>query len=125
MIGRRTPRGPSGETRRMRKLCVTLWLVMALAIPSAAVAQPGEMSTTRPGTAAARKDKPRQGNWLTNIQNATGQARKEDKLILAYFRGSDWCDFCKKLDREVLNTDLFIDWADKNIVLLDVDFPAE
>jgi thioredoxin-related protein len=70
------------------------------------------------------KDK-KQATWLTSFFNATGQARKEDKLIVAYFRGSDWCDFSRKLDREVLNTDLFIDWASKNVVLLDVDLPAE
>src|SRR3954449_3860780 len=67
----------------------------------------------------------RQAKWLTSFTNATGQARKEDKLIVAYFRGSDWDDYCKKLDRDVLNTELFVNWAEKNVVLLDVDFPAD
>jgi thioredoxin-related protein len=76
------------------------------------------------GAAPSQKDA-RQAKWLTSFTNATGQARKEDKLIVAYFRGSDWDDMSKKLDREVLNSDLFIDWAEKNVVLLDVDFPAD
>ena len=100
----------------MGQFAVTLSLAVALvcgAAPSSAPAAPAD------------KDKPKQANWLTSIQNASGQARKEDKLIMAYFRGSDWCDFCKKLDREVLNTEMFIDWATKNVVLLDVDFPSE
>jgi thioredoxin-related protein len=67
----------------------------------------------------------KQAKWLTNLNNAAGLARKDDKLILAYFRGSDWCPFCKKLDREVLNTEPFIQWAEKNVILLDVDFPAD
>jgi thioredoxin-related protein len=82
------------------------------------------MPASRATSPAARKDV-KQAKWLTSFTNATGQARKEDKLIMAYFRGSDWCDFCKKLDREALNSDLFIDWADKNLILLEVDFPAD
>lgn len=103
-------------------------LTAAAARPAQAAAAPAtsDMPGTRPATAAAaRKDKQNEANWLTSFTNATGQARKEDRLIMAYFRGSDWCDFCKKLDREVLNTDLFVDWATKNVILLDVDFPAE
>jgi thioredoxin-related protein len=83
-----------------------------------------DMPATRAPSAAAHKEA-RQAKWLTSFSNATGQARKEDKLVMAYFRGSDWCDFCKKLDRDVLGTDLFIDWAEKNVVLLEVDFPAD
>src|SRR3954452_19433304 len=75
-------------------------------------------------SAAPQKDA-RQAKWLTSFTYATGQARREDKLIVAYFRGSDWDDYCKKLDRDVLNTELFVDWAEKNVVLLDVDFPAD
>src|SRR5947208_16844502 len=100
----------------MNKFAAAMGMVLGLALAPAAAAAP---------SVAVQKDKPRQANWLTSFQNATAAARKEDRLILAYFRGSDWDDFCKKLDREVLNTDLFIDWAEKNVVLLDVDFPAE
>ena len=103
-------------------------LVLAVALPCGPTfaAPAADMPASRTGPAtAAPKVKPKQANWLTSIQNATGQARKEDKLIMAYFRGSDWCDFCKKLDREVLNTPMFVDWATENVVLLDVDFPSE
>ena len=109
----------------MLKYVFTLGFAVLVGCPFAVAAPGADTTATRPTSSAARKDKPRQANWLTSIQNATGQARKEDKLILAYFRGSDWCDFCKKLDREVLNSPMFIDWAEKNVVLLDVDFPAE
>ena len=100
---------------------VALILVLAL---TCATAPAADVPAGRSTSAEAKKDA-RQAKWLTSFPNAAGQARKEDKLIMAYFRGSDWCDFCKKLDRDVLSTDLFIDWAEKNVVLLDVDFPAE
>lgn len=110
---------------RMRKSAVifslvpVLFLVLAGAAPAVR-----DMPAPRRPSPAPPKDK-QSATWLTSFPNATGQARKDDKLIMAYFRSSDWCDFCKKLDREVLNTSLFADWAAKNVVLLDVDFPAE
>lgn len=63
--------------------------------------------------------------WLTSWVQATTLAKKQDKLILAYFCGSDWCDWCKKLDREVMTTNLFLDWAKPNVLLVKVDFLAE
>jgi thioredoxin-related protein len=63
--------------------------------------------------------------WLTNFDRAMTQARKDDRLVLAYFSGSDWDAWCQKLDSDVLNTDLFREWAAKNIILLRVDFPRE
>jgi thioredoxin-related protein len=123
------------EVFRMSKLAATMGLGVALLAAAAPVTSsaapasgdmPGPASSPRAATAASQKDKDKkQANWLTSFSNATGQARKDDRLIMAYFRGSDWCDFTKKLDRDVLSTDLFIDWAAKNVILLDVDLPAE
>src|SRR4051812_10542795 len=110
-------------TRTIRNI-TTAGLTLALAAALAPAAPAADVPAGRSMPAESKKDT-RLARWLTSFPNAAGQARKEDKLIMAYFRGSDWCDFCKKLDREVLNTDLFIDWADKNVVLLDVGFPAE
>jgi thioredoxin-related protein len=39
------------------------------------------------------------------------------------FTGSDWCPWCIRMDKEVLNTSQFKAYADKNLVLLLVDFP--
>src|SRR5207247_1006995 len=86
------------------------------------VAAPAALA--RAAQATARMEE-RQAKWITSFNNAAGQARKDDRLILAYSRGSDWDPFCKKLDKEVLNTEPFIEWAQKNVVLLDVDFPAD
>src|SRR2546428_4440875 len=85
----------------------------------------GHGAFARTSQPSARGEQKNEAKWITNFNNAAGQARNDDKLILAYFRGSDWCPSCKKLDKEVLNTDPFIEWAEKNVVLLDVDFPAD
>lgn len=61
--------------------------------------------------------------WITDFKKAQKLAKKEKKLILADFSGSDWCGWCKKLDREVFSQKEFLDFAEKHFVLLMVDFP--
>ena len=61
--------------------------------------------------------------WLTNYDKAVAQAKAENKMVLMDFTGSDWCPWCIKMDKEVLNTKEFKDYADKNLVLVEVDFP--
>jgi uncharacterized protein YyaL (SSP411 family) len=64
-------------------------------------------------------------HWLTSVPEATAEARKENKLILLDFTGSDWCGWCKKLDAETFSKSEFADYAQKNLVLVQVDFPAQ
>jgi thioredoxin-related protein len=61
--------------------------------------------------------------WLINYQQAMIAAKQSKKPILAYFSGSDWEPYTQKLDKDVLETDLFRHWAQQNVVLLRVDFP--
>jgi protein disulfide-isomerase len=39
------------------------------------------------------------------------------------FTGSDWCPWCIKFDKEVLDTPEFQEYAAKNVVLVKLDFP--
>jgi len=61
--------------------------------------------------------------WGDNLDKAQAQARAEKKLLLLDFTGSDWCPWCIKLDNEVFSQAGFKDYAAKNLVLLEVDFP--
>lgn len=61
--------------------------------------------------------------WLTNIKKAKAQAKKEGKVLLIEFTGSDWCPPCKMLTAKVFSTPKFKKWAKKNVVLLYLDFP--
>ena len=61
--------------------------------------------------------------WVTDFETAKAMARKENKSLLVNFTGSDWCGWCKKLDREVFRKDTFKDFAKSNLVLVKVDFP--
>lgn len=61
--------------------------------------------------------------WVTDLPKALTQAKAENKTVLMDFTGSDWCPPCKALYKNVLSTPEFIDYAKKNLVLVEVDFP--
>lgn len=61
--------------------------------------------------------------WHTDVMKATEIAQKENKTLLLFFTGSDWCGWCKKLQKEVFLKEEFKTWANKNVVLVELDFP--
>ena len=61
--------------------------------------------------------------WLTDLSKAQAQAKAEHKMVLMDFNGSDWCPPCKALRKDVLSAPEFVEYAKKNLVLVDVDFP--
>jgi thioredoxin-related protein len=63
--------------------------------------------------------------WTTNYPAALAQAKTEHKLVLLDFTGSDWCGYCKLLDKEVLDQPAFNDYAEKNYVLVTLDYPHQ
>jgi len=63
------------------------------------------------------------GTWLTDLPAAQAQARSENKIVLMDFTGSDWCSWCIKFKKEVLDTKGFQQYAGNNVVLVEVDFP--
>lgn len=61
--------------------------------------------------------------WLTDMDAARAEARSENKPILVFFTGSDWCGWCKKLSGEILAKPEFQSYANEKLVLLKLDFP--
>jgi thioredoxin-related protein len=61
--------------------------------------------------------------WLTDVPKAQAQAKAENKLVLLDFTGSDWCGWCIKLDKETFSKPEFADYAQKNLVLVQLDYP--
>ena len=61
--------------------------------------------------------------WLIDLEEAYQQSQKTGKPIMANFTGSDWCGWCKRLDKSVFHTPEFKKWSKKNVVLLELDFP--
>ncbi len=61
--------------------------------------------------------------WLSDFKQAQQEAKNGRKLLLVDFTGSDWCGWCIKLRKEVFSKPEFQDYATKNLVLMEVDFP--
>jgi len=62
--------------------------------------------------------------WLSNFEEAKKIAKQENKPILMNFTGSDWCGWCIRLEGEVFGELSFKTFAEKNLVLMKLDFPS-
>lgn len=63
--------------------------------------------------------------WMTNYEDAKKAAAKDNKDLLLDFTGSDWCQPCMMLKKEVMEKDAFKQEAPKHFVLVEVDFPQQ
>jgi protein disulfide-isomerase len=64
-----------------------------------------------------------EANWLTDFDAAKAKAKSDHKLVLLDFTGSDWCGYCKRMQAEIFSKPQFQDYAAKNLVLVELDFP--
>ena len=63
--------------------------------------------------------------WTDDFAAAKKQAAAEGKLLLVDFSGSDWCGWCKKLDKEVFAKPEFLKGVKKDFVLVMIDSPRD
>ena len=61
--------------------------------------------------------------WFVNYGPAAEKTRRENRSLFILCTGADWCPPCKRLDKEVLRSDEFKEYAAKNLVLLYLNFP--
>lgn len=61
-------------------------------------------------------------HWENSFSKALKIAKKQNKKILIFFTGSDWCSSCKALEEDVLHTKKFEQLA-QNTILYKADFP--
>ena len=60
----------------------------------------------------------------TDYKAALEQAKADDRRVFLFFTGSDWCGWCKRLNREILSTSEFNKFADDKLVLVAPPSPA-
>lgn len=65
------------------------------------------------------------GRWHEDYQSAYEEAKKNNKDIFLFFTGSDYCPWCKKLSKEILDTNDFKSMTDKYFEFVLIDFPAK
>jgi protein disulfide-isomerase len=63
--------------------------------------------------------------WSVDLSASLTKAKETKKLVLANFTGSDWCPWCIRLKKEVFDQKEFADYANKNLLLVEIDFPRK
>ncbi|HXS36737.1 MAG TPA: thioredoxin family protein [Flavipsychrobacter sp.] len=61
--------------------------------------------------------------WYTDVNKAYELSKQTKKPIFGFFTGSDWCIWCHRLEENVFDKPGFKEWAKKNVILLELDFP--
>jgi thioredoxin-related protein len=62
-------------------------------------------------------------DWPTDYAKALETAKRENKRVFLDFTGSDWCGPCIQLNKRVFSRPEFINYAEKNLVLVEIDYP--
>ncbi len=61
--------------------------------------------------------------FVHDFETSKQMAQEESKEILMIFSGSDWCKPCIQMKKNIISSEEFSNYAEKNLVLLEVDFP--
>jgi protein disulfide-isomerase len=61
--------------------------------------------------------------WQTDYEQAMATAKAGNKCVLLDFTGSDWCGPCIQMNKVVFSKEAFLNYAKKNLILIEVDYP--
>ena len=63
--------------------------------------------------------------WMTDFEAAAALAKKTNRPIFLHFTGSDWCGWCKLMEKNVFSQDAWKAYATDAIVPVIADFPRD
>jgi thioredoxin-related protein len=65
------------------------------------------------------------GEWTMDFDAARKVAAEKKLPIFVNFTGSDWCGWCKHMDKEVFTKQEWLDYARASLMLVWIDFPKD
>ena len=65
------------------------------------------------------------GEWTMDFDAALALAAETGLPLFLNFTGSDWCGWCRLMDKQVFSTGAWKAWARENLVLVWIDFPQD
>ena len=65
------------------------------------------------------------GKWTMDFDAAVEKATQEKLPMMLNFTGSDWCGWCKLMDKGVFAQEEWQKFAAKNVLLVTLDFPKD
>ena len=63
--------------------------------------------------------------WMIDYDAALAKAKTEKKFVYVLFTGSDWCPWCIRLRKDVLEKARFRKLAQEKMILVYCDFPQK
>jgi len=118
------------EKPKLRELPGVKYLRLLLVAAAILLVSCSKKQTTETKTTETKTEKKPENTvaaakagWLTSYDQAQKEAQSKNRLLLMDFTGSDWCGWCIMLDKEVFSKPEFKEYANKNLVLLELDFP--
>jgi thioredoxin-related protein len=97
----------------MRYMSLVAGAMIAMSISTTASAE-------RPVTEGAKV-----GEWTMDFEAAKALAKAKNLPLLMNFTGSDWCGWCKLMDKNVFTTEAWKIFATQNMVTVFIDFPKD
>lgn len=89
------------------------------------VTKTGEGASGAAAAALKPEEEARKFKWHTDYKAALKLAQETKRPVFVEFIGSDWCGWCKKLEKEVTSQKPFQEYAKNNLVLFVADFPRQ
>lgn len=65
------------------------------------------------------------GKWTMDADAAYKLAKEKKLPVLMNFTGSDWCYWCKLMDKNVFVKKTWKEYAKSNLILVTIDFPSD
>lgn len=102
--------------------CALFWATcIILTQPALSIAM--QQESPLPETTAPNQPEHVEIPWTTDLALAQQKAAAENKNLMLFFTGSDWCGFCIKLHDQVLTRADFAKMVDEKFVPVMLDFP--
>ena len=101
----------------------SLWTLLAAALVATVVSC--SVAPSSGHAASPLIDGVEPGQWTQDVDAAKAYAAEKELPLLYNFTGSDWCGWCKLMDRQVFSKEEWSGWAKDNIVLVWIDFPRD
>jgi thioredoxin-related protein len=78
-----------------------------------------------PAAEAVQIDGAKVGHWTMDFDAAKELAAEKKLPMLLNFTGSDWCGWCKLMDKNVFAKAPWKEFASSNVLLVTLDFPKD
>ena len=83
------------------------------------------LSLTAQAEDKVQLDGAKPGLWTMDFDAATKLAAEKKLPMILNFTGSDWCGWCKLMDKQVFAEEEWKKYAAENVILVTLDFPND